>query len=109
MKQIVCKKCGSVSLYTELKGNNTGLYCSECGAWIKWLNKNELRAFEHSKKMKNDKTSNNAKWIYTVLCDCNLSEVKCSNCDYAVITESHKAAKVSEFKYCPNCGAKMEV
>lgn len=48
------------------------------------------------------------KWVYTVLCDCNLSEVKCSNCDYDVVTETYKAVKMSEFKYCPNCGAKME-
>lgn len=45
-----CKKCGSTTLYTELKGNNVGLYCGDCGAWIKWLNKEELRAFEHSKE-----------------------------------------------------------
>lgn len=24
-------------------GNNTGLYCGDCGTWIKWLNKNEIR------------------------------------------------------------------
>ncbi len=34
------------------KGNNVGLYCSDCGAWIKWLGKDELRAFEHSKEEK---------------------------------------------------------
>ena len=49
MYQNCCKKCGSVDLYTENKGNSTGLYCSDCGAWIKWLGKDELRAFEHSK------------------------------------------------------------
>ena len=37
------------------KGNNTGLYCDDCGAWVKWLGKDELRAFEHSQKdNKND-------------------------------------------------------
>ena len=50
MYQNCCKKCGSISLHTELKGNNTGLYCDDCGAWIKWLGKNELRAFEHANK-----------------------------------------------------------
>ena len=33
-------------------GNNVGLYCSDCGAWIKWLGKDELRAFEHSREEK---------------------------------------------------------
>lgn len=48
MYQNCCKKCGSIALHTEVKGNNTGLYCDDCGAWIKWLSKDELRAFEYS-------------------------------------------------------------
>ncbi len=56
MYQNCCKKCGSISLHTEVKGNNTGLYCDVCGAWVKWLGKNELRAFEHSQR-KNNKSS----------------------------------------------------
>ncbi len=47
MYQNCCKKCGSISLHTEVKGNNTGLYCDDCGAWIKWLSKDELIAFNH--------------------------------------------------------------
>lgn len=43
-----CRKCGSTSLHTEVKGNNTGLYCDDCGAWQCWLGKDELRAFEFS-------------------------------------------------------------
>lgn len=50
MYQNCCKKCGSISLHTEVKGNNTGLYCDDCGSWIKWLSKDELRAFEYSQK-----------------------------------------------------------
>lgn len=53
MYQNCCKKCGSVSLHTEVKGNNTGLYCDDCGAWTKWIGKDELRAFEHSQKENN--------------------------------------------------------
>ena len=59
MYQNCCKKCGGISLHTELKGNNTGLYCDDCGAWIKWLGKDELRAFEHSMReaTKNERES----------------------------------------------------
>lgn len=32
MYQNCCRKCGSISLHTEVKGNNTGLYCDDCGA-----------------------------------------------------------------------------
>lgn len=53
MYQNCCKKCGSTDLYTDQNGNNTGLYCSDCGAWIKWLSKKELRAFGYSQKEEN--------------------------------------------------------
>lgn len=53
MYQNCCKKCGSTNLYTDQNGNNTGLYCSDCGAWIKWLSKKELRAFWYSQKKEN--------------------------------------------------------
>ena len=48
--QNCCKKCGSVALHTEVKGNNIGLYCDDCGAFQKWLGKDELRAFEYAQK-----------------------------------------------------------
>ena len=64
MYQNCCKKCGSVSLHTEVKGSNTGLYCDDCGAWVKWLGKDELRAFENSQKEKyNNKSSDNKDMI----------------------------------------------
>ena len=53
MYQNCCKKCGSISLHTEVKGSNTGLYCDDCGAWVKWIGKDELKAFEHSQKENN--------------------------------------------------------
>lgn len=67
MYQNCCKKCGSISLYTEEKGNNIGLYCSDCGAWIKWLGKDELRAFEHSKETSNVKQQTMNDGIYMEL------------------------------------------
>ena len=57
MYQNCCKKCGSADLYTEVKGTNTGLYCSDCGAYQKWLGKDELRAFKHTKTKKTTKNS----------------------------------------------------
>lgn len=60
MYQNCCKKCGSTSLHTEHKGNNTGLYCDDCGTWIKWLGKDELRAFKHSEKNTDNHSAENA-------------------------------------------------
>lgn len=43
-----CVKCGSINdMFTKKSGNNVGMYCPDCGAWQKWLNKNEARVFEH--------------------------------------------------------------
>lgn len=69
MNQNCCKKCGSTSLYTKVKGNNTGLYCNDCGAWIKWVGKDELRAFERSHESQLPKTSCNIPMPTIVECD----------------------------------------
>ena len=53
-------------------------------------------------------TTRYGKWIYTALIDCNLSEVRCSECDFKVTIEADTAVEISEYKYCPNCGAKMK-
>ena len=67
MYQNCCKKCGSISLHTEVKGNHTGLYCDDCGAWIKWLRKDELRAFEYANESsENSKREGIAKIIMTI-------------------------------------------
>lgn len=51
-------KCGSLDFFVEKQGNNTGLYCSMCGRWQKWLNKDEIRLFEHNNPSKQNKQTN---------------------------------------------------
>ncbi len=46
--EIKCKKCGSTKAFTDTKGNQTGIYCSDCGKWIKWATKDEIRLIEHN-------------------------------------------------------------
>ena len=79
MYQNCCKKCGSTSLHTEVKGNNTGLYCDDCGAWIKWLNKDEVRAFEYSQKLSGNSNKNKKEDIAKIIYD-NLGYMYCDNC-----------------------------
>lgn len=43
-----CSKCGRNIMFTKVVGNNVGLYCRSCGAWQKWLNKNEKNLFENN-------------------------------------------------------------
>ena len=37
-----CRKCNSKNLFLKEKGSQTGLYCSECGAWQKWVPKKDI-------------------------------------------------------------------
>ena len=52
-----CKKCKSPFLHTETKGNNIGLYCNDCGAWIMWVGKDEARAFLYKQNKNSDSDS----------------------------------------------------
>lgn len=71
MYQKCCNKCGSIDLYIKEKGNQTGLYCSDCGAWAKWLSKDEKRVFKYSKENKEDQLDYGElrKKIQKILCD----------------------------------------
>lgn len=42
MKIFECK-CGSKDIFIEENGSQKGLYCADCGKWIKWLGKEDLR------------------------------------------------------------------
>ncbi len=54
-----CNKCGSSNYTTEKHGNNTGLYCSDCGKWHKWLNKDEVRVYSESNTTEESKENAN--------------------------------------------------
>ena len=36
-------ECCNADVFAIKKGNQVGIYCSSCGKWIKWANKNERR------------------------------------------------------------------
>lgn len=38
-----CDRCNSKNLFVEIKGTRKGLYCGECGKWLKWITKQELQ------------------------------------------------------------------
>ena len=52
-KKVMVCKCGGKEFFTEEHGNQTGLYCSACGKWQKWLKKDEIRLFNHGVKVEN--------------------------------------------------------
>lgn len=52
MKEFKCSKCHSKDIFIEKSANNTGLYCENCGKWITWLNKDQLRLAERQISIK---------------------------------------------------------
>ena len=60
MKEYVCK-CGSKRIFIRDNGTQTGIYCKECGKWIKWISKKEIPfAEEYIKEQnKNDNSNTN--------------------------------------------------
>lgn len=40
IKDYKCK-CGHDDFFFSDNGNQTGIYCSRCGMWLKWADKNE--------------------------------------------------------------------
>lgn len=44
-----CRKCKSSKMIMEIKKTQTGLFCQSCGAWQKWLSKNEIKAAHYKK------------------------------------------------------------
>lgn len=55
LKIFECSKCKSKDVFIKKSGNNTGLYCGDCGAWIKWLNKTEIRLVQRQIEMNKKK------------------------------------------------------
>ena len=49
MEMFKCPKCVSVDVFAEKNGIHTGLYCGNCGRWIKWLTKAEIRLLNRQK------------------------------------------------------------
>lgn len=104
MYQNCCKKCGSTSLHTEVKGNNTGLYCDDCGAWQRWLGKDELRAFEFSMReaTKEEKDSIN-RYVKSIS----------KSTDVNFYDKEDDVAKIIydnlNYMYCDNCRCNSEI
>lgn len=53
-----CTYCGSENTEVEEKGSQTGLYCCDCGKWIKWLNKEDIRVYNAHHKGEADNITN---------------------------------------------------
>ena len=62
MKEYVCK-CGSKRIFIRDNGTQTGVYCKECGKWIKWASKKEIPFIEEYIKEQNENDNSNTNKI----------------------------------------------
>lgn len=70
---MICK-CGGKEFFTEKHGNQTGLYCSACGKWQKWLGKDEDVGVRKMKKRKFR--------AMTISEHCTYRKTGCNGCEY---------------------------
>ena len=45
----VCKSCGSIDYELKEKRMHIGAYCRDCGEWIKWVSKKEVRRIKEKR------------------------------------------------------------
>lgn len=103
-----CKKCNSENIIIKQANTMTGAYCSDCGAWIKWLKGNELNEFyknELSKPENREKVSRN------FFKQKGMTIIKCGNCKCQLF-HSNAPEPIGQFNlinanFCPQCGAEL--
>lgn len=59
MKEYACPKCGSTDVFIDQRGVQQALCCGDCGAWLKWIGKNELPLVERYINSEGENTERN--------------------------------------------------
>lgn len=95
MKLFSCEKCGSADVFIKKSGNQTGLYCGDCGKWIKWLSKDEIRLAERQISILDEENKH-----------CEYCNKEWGMCD--PVTNRFTIPPNGKINYCPICGAKMK-
>ncbi len=93
IKDYKCK-CGHDDFFFADKGNQKGIYCTNCGKWVKWANKDEQNL-----AMKQEPKTGHWEWLRCDMYVC--SECKNVYTDLSGIKDG--------MNYCPNCGSRNEV
>lgn len=109
INKYICKKCESKNVVIKQAGKYTGAYCKDCGAWIKWLNKKELR--ELYKYIKNENEGKGKAFRQFIKRKDNSTIIKCSNCN-CQLHNSNAPEPLGQFNllnaiYCPKCGCEL--
>lgn len=95
---IICPDCKGQKFFIKENGSQTGLYCSHCGRWIKWLNKKEKRLYENELN-KPEETKNNE-----IKTDSN-DFIQCAACGFlGTVDKWFNTSVIGNYMCCPNCG-----
>lgn len=103
-----CKKCGQTDVFVKQVGKQTGLYCSNCSAWIKWLTKEEIKnVFKYIKEQSDDENVSPRAFVKKN----GITIIKCSECG-CQLYNSNAPKPLGQFdlieaKFCPQCGKKL--
>ena len=97
-----CKHCGNTDVHSFVlkhKGSQIGLYCKNCGRWIKWVGKTELRAVKASGVVEEvDQSQSQIPNIYSKVHNKFI-------CAYCGSTEYEKRqVSIHTGIYCKTCG-----
>lgn len=103
-----CKKCGQTEVYVKQVGKQTGLYCSKCSAWIKWLTKPEIKeVYEVIKEYYKDRDIA----FRTFIKRNGATIIKCSECNCQLYNSNMPKPQgqfdLIEAKFCPQCGKEL--
>lgn len=121
MKNFSCPKCGSEDLFLRKSGNNMGLYCGDCGKWIKWVNKNERTIIEKYIEMRsrginvwNSESESPEPIMFNggheckVMSDIDTIYIRTIKGKwYWVLWDDNNGYVAHGIKYCPYCGVNL--
>lgn len=94
-----CSKCRNIDFGFMWKGNQLGIYCSKCGKWLKWADKDEQNLYEMNKPV--ELKAKTGHWIVHEKPH-GIRSLECPYCNIWYLNEH-----LIRNSYCPNCGAKM--
>lgn len=92
IKDYKCK-CGHNDFFFADKGSQKGIYCTYCGKWFKWADKDEQNLTMKQEPRKGHWYRQTNDYV-----------------DYYECSECGMAMGIYDVKnYCPNCGSRNEV
>ena len=101
IKDYKCKNCGSYDFFIKESGSQVGIYCAECGKYLKWADKNERNLAEINAK--SSERYGGVKWVKIS----SSGDYRCSKCRNPAPSLANGKTWFSNF--CPYCGERMEL